>query len=166
MEENWSTEVKIGKFDIEYTSDNNSRMTSANDHTLNVQILDRSLTDRITQELDNIVRTVEKWIQEAILVGMGSIIFLRIKWAVRPINPSSGRYVACVVTSSEGGEQVGITTTFINASCRKHTSHETNSNDKTGRYNPDEAVESPVTRGRFDWWSHTYHTTHLIDGSN
>ena len=83
--------------------------------------------------MGNIVETVGKKIQNAILTTIGSTITPKIELALRSINASSGQNATSGMPNSEAGEQIGITLPFENASERNITPNVFNKNDETRR---------------------------------
>ena len=106
--------VKSGTIDQECSVKNNDGVSKTNDDTMNVQTLDRCLTDRIDREMGNFVDRVEDGIRNAILTAIDNVITMRIELAVRSINASSGRSATSVTANSELGKHTGIAISFEN----------------------------------------------------
>ena len=148
--------VNQGTGDQEFTVKNPGSNLAANEDLVNVKTLERCFNEKTDREMGNIVGTVEERIQNAILTAIDRIIVLKIELAVNSINASSGRYATSVMVNSEGGEQMGITAAFENASERNNTLHVLNANDETRNNILDEVKEFSVPGTHFDRQPHTH----------
>ena len=149
--------VKEGTNDRDFTVSNSSNNTAVNESAMNVKTLKRCFNKRIDREMSNIVDTVEKRIQNAILTAIENIVAPKIESAIRSINASSGRDVTSVTANSERGERVGINASFENASENNNTLRVPNVNDETRLNIPDEVSELSVPETRFDRQPQTHH---------
>ena len=136
--------------------------TSNNDSVLNgnaviVKSLEKCFNERFDRKMGNIIDTVEDRIQNAILTAIDNIVSPKIELAIRSINASSGRDVTSVSANSERREQVGINTSFENASGNNNTLGVSNVNDETRHDIPDEVGELSVPETHFDRQPHTHH---------
>ena len=125
---------------------------------MSVKTLERCFNESVDREMSNIVDTVEDSIQNAILTAIENIVAPKIDLAIRSISASSGRDVTSVSANSERREQVGISTSFENASENNDTLGVSNVNDETRQNIPDEVSELSVSETRFDRQPHTHHT--------
>ena len=75
--------VNESTVDPDYTVNKIGCNLTANVNSLNVQILERLFNEKIDKERDNIVDTVEDWIQNAILLTNDNIFTPRTALAVR-----------------------------------------------------------------------------------
>ena len=80
-----------GTLDRDFTVNISGSISTTNENTVNVQILERCFSGSIDGEIGNIVVTVEDRFQNAILTAIDRFISPRIELAVRSINVSSGR---------------------------------------------------------------------------
>ena len=120
--------VNEGTNDRDFTVGTSSDNIAINESTVNVKTLVRCFNERIDRETSNMVDTVEDRIQNASLAACDNIVSPKIELAIRLIIASSGRDVTSVTANSEGGEHVGITTPFENASGNSNTLHVSNVN--------------------------------------
>ena len=90
---------------------------------MDMQILKRNLTVRITKGIDNAVDTVADKIQKAFLSTVNHDITPRIEVAVRSRNACFGFDVANAMASSECDEQTGVAISFESAADRNDTFH-------------------------------------------
>ena len=111
---------------------------STNESGLSTQILEKSLTDRITREKFDGVDIVETRIQNAFSVAMNSSFVPKIKLAITSKNASSGQNIASIEDNSELEEEIGIITPFVNTSNRNDINHEFNLNVETQEFNLNE----------------------------
>ena len=123
---------------------------------MNVQVLERSFTDRILLEMSNVVEMVENRIQSAILTTVDNFVTPIFESAVRSINASS----ASVTANLEPGKPLVITASFENISNRIKTFHGLNANDETRGSIPFPELEAvfSVPRTHFDRQSPTRHS--------
>ena len=124
--------------DWELTINNNNSPSIANENAMDVQMLEKNITDGITREKSNVVETVEGMIQNAILSAMDNNITVRIELALRSMNASSGRDVASVTANSERGEQVRVCAFYKIVPESNSSFRQLSLTDETGRCSPDE----------------------------
>ena len=127
-----NVKVNIGSIDREFTVNRNDGISTANEDTVNVQTLQRCLTDKFDREMGKTLGTVEDRIQNTILTAIDNLITPRIELTLRSINASSEQDAASVTVNSECGKHTGIITSFENVSDRNNAFHETNANNETG----------------------------------
>ena len=133
----------------------NSRIT--NEIIVDGQTWEKSLTKRFAREMGNIIETVEKKIQSALLSAMDNLLTPRFELAVRSMNASSRLDTVSVTAILECGEQVHIISSFEYLSDSHNTVHELNVNDETRGNIPDEVSDFPVPRTHYDRQLHTYY---------
>ena len=150
--------VNEGTNDQDFTVGTSNVSSIVEENTLNVRTLERCFNERIDREMNNIVEKVEDRIQNAILTAIDNIVAPKTELAIRSINTSSGRDVTSVSANSERREQVGINTSFENASGNNNTLGVSNVNDETRHNNPDEVSELSIPETHFDQQPHTHHT--------
>ena len=124
---------------------------------MSVKTLEKCFKERIDREMSNIVDTVGDRIQNAIFTAIENIVAPKIELAIRSINASSGRDATSVSANSERREQVGISTSFENASGNNDTLGVSNVNDEARQNIPDEVSELSVSETRFDRQPPTHH---------
>ena len=107
--------------------------------------------------MSNIVDAVEDRIQNAFLTAIDNIVAPKIELSVRSKNASSGRDATSVSANSERREDVGINTSFENASENNNTLGVSNENDETRHNIPDEVSELSVPEAHFDRQARTHH---------
>ena len=67
-----------------------------------MQTLERTLTNKVLSEVDNVVATVATKIHDAILAAMDSFVISRVELAMKSVNATSGRYPGSVVLTETG----------------------------------------------------------------
>ena len=93
--------VKSGPAYQKFTVNNIGSVPTTNEKSVNVQTLERCLTDRIDRKMGKFAETVEGRIHNSVLTAIDNIIRASIELAVRSINASSGRDAASVTANSE-----------------------------------------------------------------
>ena len=149
--------VNEGTNDWDFTVGTSKNDSVINGNAVRVKSLERCFNERIDREMGNIIDTVEDRIQNANLTTIINIVPPKIELAIRSINASSGRDVTSVSANSERREQVGINTSFENASGNNNTLGVSNVNDETRHNIPDELSELSVPETHFDRQPHTHH---------
>ena len=97
-----------------FTTNNIDGVASISDNAIDVQTLERSVSDWNAREMSNIVETVEDRIQNDILAAIDSIITRRIELAVSSMNGLSRQDAASVAECSDCGKQSRLTASFEN----------------------------------------------------
>ena len=115
-----------GPVDRKFTVDNKNGVTTTIENMMNVQRLERCLTDRIDRRMGNVVDAVEGRIENAILTAIDNTITRGIEFAVRSINAFSEPNAASFTANSEHWEHTGGTASFEKVSDRNNTFHELN----------------------------------------
>ena len=113
--------VNEGTKDRDFTVGTSNNDSVINGNAVSVKSLERCFNERIDREMGNIIDTVEDRIQNAILTAIVNIVPPKIELAIRSTIASSGRDVTSVSANSECREQVGINTSFENASGNNNT---------------------------------------------
>ena len=149
--------VNEGTNDRDFTVGTCNNDSVINGNAVSVKTLERCFNGRIDREMGNIIDTVEDRIQNAILTAIDDIVAPKIELAIRSINATSGRDVTSVSANSERRDQVGINTSFENASGSNNTLGVSNVNDETRHNIPDQLSELSVTETHFDRQPHTHH---------
>ena len=153
--------VNEGTNDRDFTVGTSINNIATNENTMNVTTLERCFNERIDREMSNFVDTVEDRIQNSILTAIDNIVAPKIELAIMSINASSGRDATSVTANSERGEQLGINTSFENASGNNNILHVSSVNDETGNIIPDEVSELSVPDTHFDRQAHTHHSCYV-----
>ena len=104
--------------------------------------VDRSLTNRISREMDIVVHMVQNKIQDMILSTMDNIIIARIEMATSSTRTSSGRDVGSVVSNFDHEEHTVIAAALITN--RKSRSSELELFSEIRGLNPAEESIFPV----------------------
>ena len=73
------------------TSNNANHSSSVEGSQVDVQILERNITGRIRNQVDNVVATVETRVHEAILSALESLVNQKVDLAIKLVNLSSRR---------------------------------------------------------------------------
>ena len=154
--------VNEGTNDWDFTVGTSKNDSVINGNAVRVKSLERCFNERIDREMGNIIDTVEDRIQNANLTTINNIVPPKIELAIRSINASSGRDVTSVSANSERREQVGINTSFENASRNNNTLGVSNVNDETRHNVPDEVSELSVPETHFDRQPHSHHNIECL----
>ena len=141
-----------------FTVGSSSKNIANNESTVNVQTLERCFNEKIDREMSKNVDRVEDRIQNANLTALVNIVAPIFEVAIRSINASSGRDVANVSANPEHREQLGINTSFENASGNNNILHVSNANDETRHNIPNGVNELSVLE------THEAHTHHMVTG--
>ena len=89
-----SVAVNNGSVDQKFTLKNGDGIPTTNENVVNVLILERCFNGKINKQMGNLIDTVKKKIQNAILTSIDSFINAWIELAVKSKNGSSKRDVA------------------------------------------------------------------------
>ena len=149
--------VNKGTEDRNLTIGAPSNNIANNEITVNVKTLEKRFNERTDKEMSNIFDKIEDRIQNAILTAIDNIVAPKIELAIRSKIASSGRDATNLTANSERGEQVGISTSFENASGNNNTLHVLNVNDETRNKISDEVSEFSVPETHFERQAHTHH---------
>ena len=99
--------VNGGLADREFVFFKNDGLAVADENTVDLQRLERSLTDKIAREKRKFIEKVGKKIQNTFLAAINNIITPRLELTVRSVKASSGRDAASVTTNWERGTSMG-----------------------------------------------------------
>ena len=124
---------------------------------VNVKTLERCFTEKIDNEMGNIVGMVADIIQNMILTAIDRTFNPKNELAFRSINASSGWDATSVMASSERRNYKGLTAPLESVSERNKTLHVLNMNGETRNKIPDEVSEFSFPETRFDSQPHTHH---------
>ena len=99
---------------------------------LNMQTLERTLTDKVCNEVNNAVATFKARVYDAILAEMHSLVILRVELVLKSINVSSERDPGSAVLNRDQRDFSENADGFlITASCRLDSNTDLNRIDET-----------------------------------
>ena len=111
--EGQNVEIETGQIDNNFAAQNYTEkffISDINGSELDIQVVERDLTNRMRMEIGIIIDTIENWIQDAISAAMESIAVTELTF--RSINLSSTRNIGSFVAYSAPTEQIGLLPLF------------------------------------------------------
>ena len=138
---------------------NTNHSVLANGSQVDIRTFERSITNKVLNEVDNVVATVETRVHDAILSAMEGLVLPRVELAMKSVNESSGLDSESVVLDPDLRNFSGnIESLQMAASSRMHSITDLNKIDETRGNITVEASELSVNEKNFDQQAHTHHS--------